>query len=251
MRYYLSMSVFFALLCSCSTRRQMNSKLSKATQSISELGVIQTNDFMINGKGDNAAWDKAKWNNMVKLDTGGRGYESKFKILYSTTGIYILFSGEDDKISTKEYNDFEQIYNGDVFEVFFLPTRQTPVYFEYEINQMRKELILTLSKTSSELYAWAPKYPSVEERKPIKKQVNVTGGKAEVGGLIKAWTAEVFLPYTILSLLPGVPPASGTVWNANFCRIDYDSGKMIKYSWTPTIQKSFHEIEKYQTIRFE
>ncbi len=81
--------------------------------------------------------------------------------------------------------------------------------------------------------------------------VDVVGGKAEVGGSIKTWTAEVFFPYTILGLLTNVPPVSGMIWNANFCRLDYDSGYMIKYSWSPAIQKSFHEIDKFQSIKFE
>jgi hypothetical protein len=254
MRHSLLLLMLPALFLRCSFSRQTpgsNSLVRSKTISASQISVVQASDFTINGKGDNAEWGKANWNNMTKLDTGGRNYESKFKIIYSTTGIYVLFSGEDDKITTKEYNDFEEIYNGDVFEVFFLPTPSSPVYFEYEINQMGRELILTLSKTSTQLYSWAPKYPLVEERKPIKKQVNVTGGKAEVGGLIKAWTAEVFLPYTILSLIPNIPPASGTVWMANFCRLDYDGGKMIKYSWSPTIQRSFHEIEKFPPIKFQ
>jgi hypothetical protein len=116
---------------------------------------------------------------------------------------------------------------------------------------MGKELILTLSKTNNQLYSWSPKYPSAEDRKPIKKMVDVVGGKVEVGEMIKSWTAEIFFPYTILGLLPKVPPASGIIWNANFCRLDYDSGQMIKYSWSPAIQKSFHEIEQFRSIRFE
>lgn len=227
--------------------------LSKSKQYLysDPLIVLKCTDFTINGKGDNAEWTKAKWIHLAKLDTGGRNYESKFKILYSTTGIYLLVSGEDDKITTKEYNDLDAIYNGDVFEAFFLPVPKTPVYFEYEINQMNKELILTLSKMDNQLYSWSPGYPSEENRKPVKKMVDVVGGKAEVGGFIKNWTAEIFFPYTILGLLPNVPPASGTVWNANFCRLDYDSGNMIKYSWSPAIQKSFHEIDKFQSIKFE
>lgn len=215
------------------------------------LTVRKVDDFTISGKGDFSGWEKIGWSNLAKLDTGSINYESKFKMLYSATGIYLLFSGEDNKITTKVYNDFEAIYNGDVFEAFFLPVPQKPVYFEYEVNQLSRELILTLSKINNQLYSWMPKYPVEESRKPIKKMVNVLGGNAEVGGIITGWTAEVYIPYTILGLLPENPPASGTVWNANFCRLDYDGGKMIKYSWTPTIVKSFHEIEKFRSIKFE
>lgn len=217
----------------------------------SPLIVLKCNDFSITGNGNNAEWNKAAWNTLTKLDTGGRNYESKFKIMYSARGIYLLFSGEDNKITTKDYKDFEAIFNGDVFEVFFHPMPATAVYFEYEINQLNKELILTLSKTNNQLYSWAPRYPAAENRKPIKKMVDVTGEKIEVGGAIKRWSAEVFIPYTILGLLPGVPPTSGAIWNANFCRLDYDSGNMIKYSWSPTIEKSFHELEEFRSIQFE
>jgi hypothetical protein len=224
---------------------------TKRDSIINPLTVFRCTDFTITGKGNNAEWDKANWKTLTKLDTGGRNYESKFKMLYSATGIYVLFTGEDDKITTKAYNDFEAIYNGDVFEVFLHPVPKTAVYFEYEINQLNKELILTLSKVNNQLYSWAPRYPSAEERKPIKKMVDVTGEKIEVGSSIRTWSAEMFFPYTILGLLPGIPPISGTTWNANFCRLDYDSGNMIKYSWSPGIQRSFHELDKFQSIKFE
>lgn len=58
-------------------------------------------------------------------------------------------------------------------------------------------------------------------------------------------------PNELLELLPNVPPKSGVVWNANFYRIDYDTGKMIKWSWSPTIEKSFHELEHFGQIKFE
>lgn len=218
---------------------------------IDPLIVKKCTDFTVTGKGDNAEWNKAVWNSLTKLDPGGRNYASRFKILYSTTGMYVLFNGEDDKITTKDYKDFEAIYNGDVFEVFFHPNPKTPVYFEYEINQLRKELVLMLSRTGNQVSPWAPKYPAAEDQRPIKRMVDVAGEKAEVDASIKSWTAEVFFPYTILGLLPGVPPVSGATWNANFCRLDYDSGKMIKYSYSPGIQTSFHELDKFLSIKFE
>lgn len=215
------------------------------------LLVKQCNDFTVTGKGNNPEWNKAAWNNLSKLDSGGKNYQSKFKILYSATGIYVFFFGQDDKITTKAYKDFEDIYNGDVFEVFFHPKPQTPVYFEYEINHLGKELILTLSKSDGQINSWAPANYNHPNEKTIQKMVNVEGEKTEISATIKSWNAELFFPYSILGLLPAVPPNSGTVWNANFCRLDYDSGKMIKYSWSPAIQVSFHEIDKFRALQFE
>ena len=54
-----------------------------------------------------------------------------------------------------------------------------------------------------------------------------------------------------MELMQNIPPKSGTIWNANFYRLDYDSGNMIKWSWTPTIEKSFHELDKFRAVKFE
>ncbi|HZI52227.1 MAG TPA: sugar-binding protein, partial [Chitinophagaceae bacterium] len=83
------------------------------------LLVRSCSDFDPTGKGDNSEWKKAAWNNLTKLDTGGKAYTTKFKILYSAKGIYVLFNGDDDKISTQYDTDFGDLYKGDVFEVFF------------------------------------------------------------------------------------------------------------------------------------
>jgi hypothetical protein len=80
--------------------------------------------------------------------------------------------------------------------------------------------------------------------------VQVEGGKMELNGTIAAWNVELFFPYNLFSPLPNTPPVSGTTWNANFYRLDYDSGKMIKWSWAP-IEKSFHEFKKFGQIMFE
>lgn len=220
-------------------------------QDAKETLLVRTcTDFELTGKGDNAAWNRTTWNQLTKLDTGGEAYQSNFKILYSTTGIYLLFYGEDSKITTKAYKDFENIFNGDVFEVFFHPNPVIPVYFEYEINQLDKELILTISKLDGKTYSWIPWHPE-QRNGSIKKLVDIIGGDKQVNDLIQSWSAEIFFPYSALGLLPNVPPRSGSLWNANFCRLDYDSGKMIKWSWSPTIKTSFHELEEFHSIRFE
>ena len=78
-------------------------------ESQATLLVRKCNDFSITGKGNDPEWTKAGWNQLTKLDEGGKPNVSKFKILYSATGIYVLFQGDDEKITTKPYKDFESI----------------------------------------------------------------------------------------------------------------------------------------------
>jgi len=225
-----------------------NSGFTKISEIDTPLLVRKCTDFTISGKGENQEWQKTKWAALDKIDEGGKKYESKFKILYSATGLYVLFSGEDDKITSAYKNDFDNLFNADVFEVFFHPDISEPVYFEYEISPLNKELVLLILNRNGKFGGWIPWH--YEDKNKVVKNVNINGGQMESGASIKSWTAELFFPYRILNPLMNVPPVSGMRWNANFCRLDYDSGKMIKWSWSP-IEKSFHEFQKYFSIQFE
>lgn len=228
-----------------------NSSMAQSPNPTKEeaLLVRKTLDFQLTGDGNHEEWQKTQWNILTKLDEGGQNYLSRFKILYSSTGIYVLFNGMDDKITTTYDEDMSELYNGDVFEVFFHPDPKVRSYFEYEINQLNKELILLLTNSNGKSYSWAPWH--YENKNRLRKAVKVLGGDAKSNATIKSWSAEVFFPNELLELLPNVPPKSGAIWNANFYRIDYDSGKMIKWSWSPTIKKSFHELQNFGQIKFE
>lgn len=219
-------------------------------KSAETLIVGKCADFPVTGNGSNPQWDKAEWSVLTKIDKGGRNYESKFKILASTSGIYILFYGEDDKITTKEYKDFDKIWNGDVFEVFFHPSPKEPMYYEYEVNQFGKQIVLAISNSKSGL-SWVPFNEYDNNKFGIENKVEISGGPAALDSHIKSWSAEVFLSYKSIGLMPNVPPRSGTVWNANFCRLDHDTGKMIKWSWSPSIERSLHELDKFRSIKFQ
>jgi hypothetical protein len=212
------------------------------------LRVYTTPDFPLNGKGDHANWARTSWNSLHQIDAGVTGYTSQFKILYSPTGIYVLFQGKDKKITTQFAEDFEDLFNGDVFEVFFHPKPTTPLYFEYEINALGKELVLMIPNLKGKQMGWRPWH--YEGNRKVLKQVYIEGGEALPGAAIQSWSAELFFPYTLLLPLENVPPTPGMCWKANFCRLDYDTGRMIKWSWSP-VQISFHEFQAYRTIEFQ
>ncbi len=212
--------------------------------------IRKTTDFSITGSGDNAAWDKTAWQLFTKIDSGGINYNSRSKMLYSEKGIYLLFAGDDERISTKDYKDDDDIYEGDVFEFFLQTEPAKHTYFEYEINQLDKQLVLILSGLGSNV-AWSPWRYEYNLHPLIQKKVALSRGIQKPGAVIGPWTAEIFFPYEILGFLPGMPPKNGMVWRANFCRIDYDSGKMIQWTWSKKIKSSFHELENFGFILFE
>lgn len=225
--------------------------LSFKKERIIEENIIlirKVDDFNLTGNGNNSNWEKAKWNVLTKLDKGGQDYESKFKILYSYKGLYVLFSAQDSKISTTYDVDFDKLWNGDVFEIFFHPDPQLRKYFEYQVNPLNKELVIIIDRSKEVHNTGLQNY---EGNRRIKKKVEVLGGKAEMASPINSWTTELFFPFELLKDLPNSPPVPGTVWNANFARIDYDTDNKIRWSWTPTIDYTFHELEKFRKVRFE
>ena len=214
------------------------------------LIVKRCSEFQITGKGDNAEWNRAEWLILTKLDPEGTDYKSKFKVMSSEKGIYILFNGEDNKITTSDYKDMDKIWNGDVFEVFFHTAREESKYFEYEVNQFERQLLLTISDSKNGM-GWIPFNEYDSNTYGTINKVEVLGGPRKLDERIKSWTAEVFISFKSLALLSPVAPKSGTIWYANFCRLDHDAGKMVKWSWTPTIKESLHELDKFRTIMFE
>ncbi|MHC4701323.1 MAG: amidohydrolase family protein, partial [Planctomycetota bacterium] len=103
------------------------------------LRVRKTKDFIINGKGDASAWEMAAWEPLNLRTSGGHRYETRVKMLYSATGLYVLMDAEDRKITAKMDEDFLDLWNEDVFEFFLWPDEQYSVYFEYEISPLGYE----------------------------------------------------------------------------------------------------------------
>lgn len=57
------------------------------------LKIKKTADFQLDGAGTNVQWDSAAWVNLIQLDSGIRGYDTKFKVLYSDAGVYVFLQG--------------------------------------------------------------------------------------------------------------------------------------------------------------
>ena len=207
------------------------------------LRVNKVLPFEIDGAGTNASWNATNWVNLIQLDSSNLQYPSKFKILDADSGVYVLFSGLDKKITSPYKNDFEDLFRADVFEVFFHPEPSTPIYLEYEINAYNAELVLLVPNLSKKTFGWAPwKYTG---KKKVVKKVKVH----EQNNEMYKWTAELYFPFKLFIPLQNLDVKKGVCWNANFYRLDYDDTKMVKWAWSPII-KSFHEFEKYGVIQF-
>lgn len=209
--------------------------------------IKKTDDFQINGAGDQAGWDKTDWVSITVQESAGRTLATKTKMLYSGTGLYFLFECDDQKLTATIQEDFGPLFKEDVVEVFLWPDPSVPIYFEYELSPLNYELPILVPNINGKAQGWRPwNYPT---KKKTQHATRVRGGEKTSNAAIKGWTAEFFIPYALMSPIVPALPTSGTVWRGNLYRIDYDQGYQT-WSWKKT-SGSFHEFNKFGILIFD
>ena len=212
------------------------------------LTVKSTGDFEVTGAGANSAWEKAVWTPLRRRQPDGLPYDTRFKVLYSAKGLYVLMDGTDRKLTATMAEDFMDLWHEDVFEVFLWTDERYPVYFEYEISPLNRELAILVPNFGGHFLGWRPWH--YEKDRVIRRGTSVTGGSRESNSAIQGWRAEFFLPYALLEPLQNVPPKPGTRWRANFYRMDYDDGpKPTQWEWA-RVGQTFHEYQKFGELLF-
>jgi hypothetical protein len=210
--------------------------------------VARCQDFEVTGKGDAAAWENAEWTKLTKRPKGKHEYEARFKMLYSKTGVYVLFDGTDRRLTATMKEDFLDLWNEDVFECFFWTDTSHPVYFEYEISPLGYELPILVPNLGGKFLGWRPWH--YEGKRKTRKAVSINGGLQKSNAEVTGWRAEVFFPYELLAPLQNIPPVKGTKWRANFYRVDYDDDQVTEWDWA-RVGASFHEYQKFGTLVFD
>ena len=210
------------------------------------LSVKPTQDFEVTGKGDNAAWEKADWTALTRREPAAHPYDARFKMLYSDTGLYFLMDGTDRTLTATMTEDFMDLWNEDVFEVFLWTDDRYPVYFEYEISPLNRELPIIIPNFGGQFLGWRPWH--YERDRLTRKATSTSGGPKEPHASIDGWRAEFFIPYTLLKPLQNVPPRPGTSWHANFYRMDHDGAKRTQWGWVPL--ENFHDYTKFGDLVF-
>jgi hypothetical protein len=211
------------------------------------LQVRPVDDFEVTGTGENAAWRQAEWTALNRRQPDGHPYDTRFKVLYSKTGLYFLMEGTDRKLTATMTEDFMDLWHEDVFEVFLWPDERSPIYLEYEISPLNHELPILVPNYNGQFLGWRPWH--FEGERATRKATSIIGGPKTSGAAIEGWRAEFFIPYAVMKPLQNVPPKAGTRWRANFYRMDYDDGKNTQWDWA-RVGETFHEYQKFGELVF-
>jgi len=212
------------------------------------LSVRLVDDFEVTGRGDHQAWRQAEWTALTRRQADGHPYDTRVKVVYSKTGLYCLMDATDRKLTATMAEDFMDLWNEDVFELFLWTDERHPIYFEYEISPLNRELPILVPNFGGQFLGWRPWH--YERDRLTRKATTIVGGAKEPHASIEGWRAEFFIPYAVLRPLQNVPPKPGTRWRVNFYRMDHDDGKRTQWAWAP-VDKTFHEFERFGEMVFE
>lgn len=205
-------------------------------------------DFDITGDGLSEHWKTADWIKIEQRAHLDLAMETKVKVLYSETGIYFLFYSEDRKLDASFEANGVHLWTEDVIEVFLWPDTDKEVYFEYELSPLNFDLPLMVMNFNGKPHRWQAWYH--EDDREIQHKTAVGGGVKKSGASIESWTAEFYIPYSLLLPMGQVPPVADTQWRVNFTRMDYLDKKEIYWSWQD-LPGSFHEINRFGTMIFK
>ena len=241
--------VFLVLAACCATSLSTSFEIAVHAQRDErpQLSVKPADDFDVTGTGEHPAWRAADWVALRRRDPDGHPYESRFKTVYSSTGLYFLIDGTDRKLTATMDEDFMDLWNEDVFEVFLWTDERQPIYFEYEISPLNRELAILVPNFGGQFLGWRPWH--YERDRLTRKATTAIGGPKQSHASIQGWRAEFFIPFTLLKPLQNVPPRPGTRWRANVYRMDYDDGKRTQWEWAP-VGKTFHDYERFGDLMF-
>ena len=213
-----------------------------------EIDVMRVSDFEPDGAGTASAWQDIPWNELQRVGAGLSGYTTRFKVAWSSTGLYVLTDSEDQRLSCTLTRDNDVLYTEDVIEVFLWPDEDRPLYFEYEISPLGFELPILVPNPDGEFMGWLPWGYEGERR--IRKATSVRGGPNEAGAIISGWSAEFFVPFALFKGIAVTPPEPGSSWRANVYRIDYDQQPTSQWAWEPATGGNFHDYRNFGTITF-
>jgi len=222
-----------------------------------------TSRVKVDGKLDDAAWERAAWTDWF-VDIRGAGwpeprFRTRVKMLWDDDYLYVgAMLEEPDVWATLTQHD-SVIFRDNDFEVFLNPTGDTRNYFEFEINALNTGWDLFLPKP----YRQGGKADNSWEIPGLLTAVAVDGTLNRPGDRDRGWSVELAFPWSAFRERSGVGrPSVGTEWRINFSRVEWRlnvaDGRYEKPSgqrednwvWSPQGEVNMHIPERWGWVKF-
>lgn len=218
----------------------------------------------IDGKLDDAAWQKAPWTaDFVDIEGDKKPkprFRTRAKMLWDDQYFYIAAELEEPHVWATLTEHDSVIFRDNDFEVFIDPNGDTLEYYEFEINALNTGWDLFLDKP----YRQGGKARNDWEIPGLRTAVHIAGTLNDPGDVDKGWTVEIAFPWKALGEYAHkpAPPHPGDEWRVNFSRVEWlheiVEGKYSKvkgrkednWVWSPQGVINMHIPEHWGRVRF-
>jgi hypothetical protein len=218
----------------------------------------------IDGKLDDAAWQRAAWTDGF-IDILGEAaakprFRTRAKMLWDDEYFYVAAELEEPDVWATLTEHDSVIFRDNDFEIFLNPTGDTRNYFEFEINALNTGWDLFLNKP----YRQGGKADNSWEIPGLKTAVSVDGTLNDPKDRDRGWTVEIAFPWSAFGERSGVGrPEPGAEWRVNFSRVEWqvrtENGKYQKlpglkednWVWSPQGKINMHIPEMWGYVKFE
>jgi hypothetical protein len=193
----------------------------------------------VDGSLDDAGWVGVPRTSPLLLANGeGAPTQStEVRACWDAEYLYVSFACKDSDIWATLENRDDPIYDEEVVEVFLCPTGNLQHYYEFEVSPAN---VLFDAKVFSPKGDRATMLVDKEwNASRIQTGVRVSGTLNDRTAHDLGWIVEIGIAFSDLGL--SGPPEPGTIWRANFYRIE--RGAVTEFSaWSPTFQEpaEFH-----------
>lgn len=148
----------------------------------------------------------------------------------------ILFESDDTRPWATLTTHDAPLWTEETVEVFVDPVGDLAAYFEIEINPLGAVVDVFMRRIAS---GWRKEFGW-----------HADGMTSSVRRTETGWVAELAIPFEALGV---AVPQTGTLWRANFMRIDRPDGPGTDpelCAWSPTGMRNFHRADAFGTVEF-
>jgi uncharacterized repeat protein (TIGR03806 family) len=206
----------------------------------------------IDGKADEEAWKHARVIDTFYLPWLGKDARAaktatKAKLLWDREYIYFFAEMEDTDLYADVTEHDGQLWDNDVFELFFKPAEDKPGYYEFQVNAAGAVLDMFLPRRGAGGY----RRFKADGDFHIEAKVKLDGTLNHWQDKDKGWSVEGRIPWKDF-LRTGGRPEPGENWKFALCRYDYSvdfEGPELS-TCAPLKTSNFHAFEDYATLKF-
>ena len=210
--------------------------------------------IQLDGSADDEAWKSAQLIDHFYLPWLGKDARraataTKARLLWNRECLYFLAEMEDADLLANIQEHDGDLWNDDVFELFFKPAEDRTDYYEFEINPRATVLDIFLPRREKD-----PRPFFREFEFHVEVQVQVSGTLNQPADRDQGWVVEGRIPWSDF-IKTGGRPQVDECWKFALCRYDYskDFDKPELSTCAPLTSKDrpdFHLTEDYALLRF-